>query len=169
MEFEDVAASIADLQAADIRINKVHITCAIQLASPAGNSDARAALARYVEPRYLHQTMARAADGTIHRLVDLTTQACLEPSPEFLDAEMWRVHFHVPVHAESLGPLQTTRGELQKALAAVQSLEYAPHLEVETYTWEVLPDGNRQDLVEGLAAELTATQHLLSELQNDAS
>ncbi|QDU40278.1 Xylose isomerase-like TIM barrel [Maioricimonas rarisocia] len=169
VEFEDVAGSIAELQAADIRINKVHITCAIQLAAPGEDADARAALARYVEPRYLHQTMARTSDGTVHRIVDLTTQACLEPPQEFLDAEMWRIHFHVPVNAESLGPLQTTRGELVQALTAIQSLEYAPHLEVETYTWEVLPEGNQQNLVDGLAAELTATQQLLSGLQNDFS
>ncbi|MEW4526433.1 metabolite traffic protein EboE [Maioricimonas sp. JC845] len=168
VEFEDVAESISQLQAADIRINKVHITCAIQVASPADDADARTALARYVEPRYLHQTMARTADGTVHRLVDLTTQACSEPSDAFLAADMWRVHFHVPVNAESLGPLQTTRGELHKALAAVNDLPYAPHLEVETYTWEVLPDGGKPDLVEGLAAELAATQELLNGLRHDA-
>jgi hypothetical protein len=71
------------------------------------------------------------------------------------------VHFHVPVDAERLGPLQTTRADLKKALATVRELSYAPHLEVETYTWEVLPGAASGDLVQGLTRELAATDALL--------
>jgi sugar phosphate isomerase/epimerase len=164
VEFEDVADSIKQLVAEEIRINKVHITCAIRLENPADNEDARQALARYVEPRYLHQTMARGTDGTIHRQVDLTEDAALSPVESFATADEWRVHFHVPVNAESLGPLQTTRGDLKKALATVRELDYAPHLEIETYTWEVLPDGRPMSLVDGLTAEVEATRTLLDGL-----
>ena len=149
VEFEDVAASIRSLAAAEIRINKVHITCAIEIANPGSNPSALAALARYVEPRYLHQTFARTATGSIVKQVDLDTPLATTPSPEFRDASMWRVHFHVPVDAEQLGPLGTTRGELKRALAVVPELDYAPHLEVETYTWEVLPGGGTPNIVEG--------------------
>ena len=96
--------------------------------------------------------------------MDLSRPLCDLPPPEFLDADEWRVHFHVPVNAESLGPLQTTRADLRAALTAVADLEYAPHLEVETYTWGVLPGGERPNLVDGLTAELSATQKLLDEL-----
>ncbi|MDA1158262.1 MAG: metabolite traffic protein EboE [Planctomycetota bacterium] len=164
VEFEDVADSIRQLVAEQIRINKVHITCAIRVENPGENEDARQALARYVEPRYLHQTMSRSTDGTIHRQVDLTEDTALSPPDKFASAEEWRVHFHVPVNAESLGPLQTTRGDLKKALAAVRELDYAPHLEVETYTWEVLPDGRQTSLVDGLTAEVEATRSLLDDL-----
>lgn len=164
VEFEDVADSIQQLVAEQIRINKVHITCAIRVENPASNEAARRALATYVEPRYLHQTMARATDGTIHRQVDLTEDTALSPADDFAAADEWRVHFHVPVNAESLGPLQTTRGDLKKALAAVRDLDYAPHLEVETYTWEVLPDGQQTSLVDGLTAEVEATRELLDGL-----
>jgi hypothetical protein len=108
--------------------------------------------------------MARGTDGTIHRQVDLTEDAALSPLDSFATADEWRVHFHVPVNAESLGPLQTTRGDLKKALAAVRDLDYAPHLEVETYTWEVLPDGRQTSLVDGLTAEVEATRTLLDGL-----
>jgi hypothetical protein len=54
---------------------------------------------------------------------------------------------------------------LREALAAVAALDYAPHLEVETYTWEVLPGAAPADLVAGLTRELTATEHLLSALR----
>ncbi len=169
VEFEDVAESIRALHKAKVRINKVHITCALQLDHPAENPEAREALARYVEPRYLHQTFARDAAGQIHKVVDLTEQLAGEPSAEFIDAEQWRIHFHVPVDAEQLGPLNTTRPELKHALAAVANMEYAPHLEVETYTWEVLPGKHSADLVDGLTRELTATQKLLADLRGQSS
>ena len=53
---------------------------------------------------------------------------------------------------------------LKQALAEVSRLSYAPHLEVETYTWEVLPGADKPDLVTGLARELTATRELLREV-----
>lgn len=171
VEFEDVARSIRDLAAAGVRINKVHITCAIELADPGQNEAGRRALAEYVEERYLHQTFALARGGEVIRQTDLTRQLALEPPPEFRDAEAWRVHFHVPVNAETLGPLRTTRRELKDALAAIAELDYAPHLEVETYTWGVLPGAvapsGADHLVEGLTAELIATRKLLSDLTVD--
>ena len=164
VEFEDVAESINALAQARIRINKVHITCAIRVERPAENEDARNALATFVEPRYLHQTIARSTDGTIHRLTDLTDEAAVNPQPEFAAADEWRVHFHVPVNAESLGPLGTTRPDLRRALATVRNLDYAPHLEVETYTWHVLPGEKPKSLVDGLTTELEATRGLLCDL-----
>ncbi len=164
VEFEDVADSIAKLQAADIRINKVHITCAIRLVDPANNREGREALARYVEPRYLHQTFARTHRGDIFAAIDLSKPLALAPPPDYADAAEWRIHFHVPVNAETLGPLATTREDLKRALAAVARLEYAPHLEVETYTWDVLPGSRQPSLVDGLTEELAATRALLADL-----
>ena len=164
VEFEDVAASIHRLAEGGIRINKVHITCALKAENPSTNTDVARALARYVEPRYQHQTFGRTADGQIVSAVDLTEELALQPDEAFRRAEEWRVHFHVPVNAERLGPLLTTRAELRQALEAVAELEYAPHLEVETYTWEVLPDGAGTDLVAGLTAEMNATRTLLAEI-----
>jgi hypothetical protein len=162
--FEDVGQSIASLDAAGIRINKIHITCAIELRDPATNREARAALAEYAEPRYLHQTKARTSDGRVLTQFDLDPSFALEPPADFLAAPIWRTHFHVPVDAERLGPLATTRAELRATLAAVRRLSYAPHLEVETYTWDVMPGSGSRDLVDGLTRELCATRALLAEL-----
>jgi len=164
VEFEDVAASIAALDNADIRINKVHITCAIELLNPATNDDGRRVLAQYVEPRYLHQTMARTSEGKVLREVDLNNRLALEPPSEFRNAESWRVHFHVPVDAQTLGPLQTTRPDLERALRAVAALTYAPHLEVETYTWEILLAGRKTPFVDGFTRELVATRELINSI-----
>ena len=161
VEFEDIAASIRSLVAADIRINKVHLSCAIEAVDFKRDQRVLNALSKYVEPRYLHQTFARSSLGQIVRQVDLDNPLISMPSSEFLDASVWRVHFHVPVDVEHLGPLGTTRNELKIALGVVPELLYAPHLEVETYTWEVLPDGGTPNLIEGLTRELIATKSLL--------
>ena len=152
VEFEDIAASVASLDAAGVRINKVQISCAVQLDDPVTNFAGREALKRFIEPRYLHQSFTRKAKAP-----DLTEALIDSPPPGFADADCWRVHFHVPVDTERIGPLSTTRPAVNEALAALAKLEYAPHLEVETYTWNVLPTATTIDLVEGLARELLAT------------
>lgn len=163
VEFEDVAASIRDIDRAGARINKVHISCALRLDRPAGDVEAREALRRFVEPRYLHQVIGRLPDGRLVRTTDLSEEFLDAPGAKSLAATEWRIHFHVPVNLEHLGPVQTTRPDLKAAVAAVAGLSYAPHLEVETYTWGVMPGQAAPDLVTGMSDELTATRALLAE------
>jgi len=162
VEFEDAGEAVQELDRAGVRINKVQISCAVQLDRPHDNPAGLVALRRYVEPRYLHQTFARRPDGTVARVVDLSDEVIAVPPADFAGAECWRVHFHVPVDADRLGPLGTTRPAVADALAAVARLAYAPHLEVETYTWEVMPGAAAPDLVDGLARELEATHRLVA-------
>ena len=166
VEFEDLGDSINLLEANSVRINKLHITNAVELQDPTGNAAGRQALMSYVEPRYLHQTYARFADGTVETRLDLTEKDIQQnPPDQFLSADCWRVHFHVPIFAESLGALTTTRPELQKAISRVTQLPYSPHLEVETYTWPVMPGGNdteSQDLAGRIAGELEAAMNMIS-------
>ncbi|HVJ84402.1 MAG TPA: metabolite traffic protein EboE [Caulifigura sp.] len=164
LEFEDVAASIAALKAKDIRINKLHITCALRLVDP-GDREAREELAAFVEQRYLHQTLARTKQGVILRRVDLDRTLCDSPPASFALATEWRIHFHVPVHRDRIGRLATTQAELKQAIETVAKLDYAPHLEVETYTWGVLPTRGSAPLVEGLSAELKAVNGWLNDLR----
>ena len=168
VEFEDIPDSIRRLNKAGVRINKVHVSCAIQVDRPTEDPAAREALRKYIEPRYLHQTLARSSDGKIARAVDLNDELLDNPPSEFATAPVWRVHFHVPVDAERLGPLGTTRAALGEALSAVAKLDYAPHLEVETYTWEVLPGAEKADLVGGLAKELRSADELLKSIAAQA-
>ncbi|MCA9064894.1 MAG: metabolite traffic protein EboE [Planctomycetaceae bacterium] len=175
VEFEDVAESIRSIHDAGIRINKVHITNAVELPDPMTNAAGRQALMHYAEPRYLHQTSARMADGRILWRTDLQTKD-LQTSgdDEFLRAEAWRVHFHVPVYAESLGPLRTTRSDLIRALQQVRELPYAPHLEVETYTWPVMPgdsderpSDSESTLAHRIAAEINSAFAILEQLNSE--
>lgn len=164
VEFEGAGEAVAALARAGVRVNKVQVSCAIELENPWANAAGRAALAAYAEPRYLHQVFAGGPGGVVASAADLTPELCADPPPAFRDAERWRVHFHVPIDANRLGPLGTTRPAVRDALAAVAKLPEAPHVEVETYTWEVLP-GGAVDLVLGLTRELEAVEEAVTPLR----
>lgn len=171
VEFEDVTDSIGWLDREGIQIHKVHVTCALELDQPADRA-AREHLALFAEERYLHQTLARHPDGRVLFLPDLTPRFVIGPPAEWLACPRWRTHFHVPINRESMGTLRTTRPVLIEALRRVRSLPYAPHLEVETYTWNVMPEedvapqGKPIDLVSVLAAELESGLEIVHDLSN---
>jgi hypothetical protein len=143
----------------------------VELNDPSNNAAGREALCQFAEPRYLHQTFAQFADGRIESRLDLRLEDLNRmPMDEFLMAERWRVHFHVPIFAETLGPLKTTRPDLTAALKQVALLNYAPHLEVETYTWPVMPGesapnpAGSDSLGTRIASELQSAGELIMDL-----
>jgi len=74
-----------------------------------------------------------------------------------------RTHFHVPIFLERLGELSGTQGFLRALLALVRSRAISEHLEVETYTWDVLPAEHRQpSMVDDIARELAWVQEVLA-------
>ena len=103
---------------ADIRINKVQISCAIELDNPTSEK-ARQALATFAEQRYLHQTFAQHSDGRVISHTDLSQELALDPPAEWSQAERWRVHFHVPVDADRLvrRPARIRRVDSQRKFA----------------------------------------------------
>ena len=70
------------------------------------------------------------------------------------EASEWRAHFHVPIFIERYQNLYSTRDEIEKVLSYILKKPITDHLEVETYTWEVLPPGLREDLVKSIEREL---------------
>jgi hypothetical protein len=155
VQFEDPAAALARLDSAGLPVIKTQASCALHIETPE-DPTARAELARFHEPRFLHQTRRRGA-GTDD--LDEALGGGLD------DGAPWRVHFHLPVHAEAVPPLASTHDVLHDTLAALLGGPAArvDHVEVETYTWQVLPqppDGPAE-LVAGLAAELDWTRRRL--------
>ena len=121
--------------------------------------DALAALRVFDDGVYLHQTVVKTAAGELHRYVDLP-DALARDGSHGAGAE-WRVHFHVPVFESRLGPFSSTQDELTDLLIEAPSL--ASHLEVETYTFDVLPPEYRNSSVtEAVARELTWTLGMLA-------
>lgn len=158
VEFEDGPSALERLRSAGIAVGKVQASVAPALERPSERPDALAELARYAEPRYLHQTFARTLSGSVERRRDLpdalADRAFLESAAEI------RTHFHVPIYLDAAGALGTTRRDLERVLAAAGS---APCVEVETYTLSALPAPPRDDgeIVEVMARELELAARLV--------
>jgi sugar phosphate isomerase/epimerase len=164
--FEDGADALNALAAAGIPVVKTQVSAALHAQDPT-DAPTRAALARYTEDRFLHQVRQSVENGVIGR--DDLPEA-LAPQRGLSGPAPWRVHFHVPVHADPDPPLISTREHLIETMTALlgQAVAGTDHLEVETYTWAVLPPGRRprddRGLVAGIAAELHWTADLLVQL-----
>jgi hypothetical protein len=141
--FEDPGHALDCLAAEGIPVPKIQLSAALRTAQPAA---AREALRAYAEPVYLHQVGARGASGEPLAWADL---------PNALNDARWddlaeaRVHFHVPLFWGGAGVLQTTAEDLGPGFFARLRNGASPHLEVETYTFQVLP----QELRCGTVAE----------------
>jgi len=151
--WEEPASALAQLARAGLPVVKVQVSAALGAEHPEEAGTA-AALRGYAEPRFLHQTRNARGQAT-------------DDLAEALDARLagpWRVHYHVPLHAAPQPPLHATVDVLLSALAVLIGGETAvcDHLEVETYTWSVLPAAQRPagdaQLAEGIAAELCFTR-----------
>lgn len=163
VSFADPAGAVERIAAAGLRVVKVQASAALHVADPADPS-ARAAVAAYAEDRYLHQVRELGPDGVI-RVDDLPEAIADLPA-----AGPWRVHFHVPLHLVPEAPLASTTDVLRDALAAVRRTQPVDelHVDVETYTWSVLPGGG-VDLVDGIAAEVRwANAELLDRAEQPA-
>jgi hypothetical protein len=124
--------------------------------NPAVGTDSRRAgirqgFAACNEPVYLHQVVAKQADGSLLRYPDLPEALADFDRPT---VQEWRAHFHVPIFLSDFGSLQSTREDISEVLALQQERSVTQHLEVETYTWEVLPDEMRLPLEESIIREL---------------
>ena len=156
----ETADAVAELSAAGLPVVKVQASCALQADQPA-RADQRRALAAFTEPRFLHQTREEGVEAGADDL-------SLALGGELPGIRPWRVHFHVPVHAEPAPPLRATQhvliGALDALLGGSQAL--TSHVEVETYTWEVLPAAptGAHELVGGIASELTWMRDRLIDL-----
>lgn len=153
VSFADPAETVTSIHDAGLEVVKVQASAALQVEEPASEA-ARLALADFTEPRYLHQVRERSASGVVLAADDLP-----EALNELPARDTWRVHFHVPLHARPAAPLSATTDVLRTAIDVLRStVDELPHVEVETYTWSVLPEtaGNGGDtaLIRGIAAEL---------------
>jgi sugar phosphate isomerase/epimerase len=138
VEYEDTVAALDRLLAAGIAIPKIQLSAAMRV--PTMTKDLINSVMRYNDGVYLHQSIVRR-DDNLSRHVDLPDAVTAFGEGQ-ADGE-WRIHCHVPVFLADLGEISSTRSDLVATLAALRRRTRSSHLEVETYTWDVLPDNVR--------------------------
>ena len=136
IEYEDAQQGLDLLQGSNIRLSKLHLSSALR-AQP--TEENLATLQSFVEEVYLHQVV-RAKDGrVIDRIKDLDLALSMAKRGKDRSDE-WRVHFHVPLHCSPGNGLGDTQDHVLHTLDWLQkNPDACHHLEMETYTWEVLP------------------------------
>jgi hypothetical protein len=134
--YEEPEEALDALDTAGIRVGKAQLSAALTV--PA---DAHAELRAFADPVYLHQVTER---GSNRSWPDLP-QALAEDG----SGEEWRVHFHVPIFVERYGALRSTQEHLERCIRRVRT----SHLEIETYTWDVLPAELKASSVDSIARE----------------
>lgn len=150
VEYEDIADSLRKLNDAGVPVLKLQEAAAIDV--PEATEEVVAALEPFAKTIYLTQTLERCDDG-IKRFMNLEDAIAAwraNPGPRH-----WRVHIHVPIFLDSLGLFTSTQAQLVTALACHRKTPISPHLEVETYTWDALPEELRtQGIVDDVCREV---------------
>lgn len=165
VEFEDIAGALKSLKSAGIPVFKLQAAAAIRI--PEVTQHVVDALRAYDDAIYLHQTVEKK-NGKITRFIDLPDAFAAwaaNPGPR-----EWRTHFHVPVFLDDLGEFKTTRAAIEEALRVHRADPVSTQLEIETYTWDVLPDHLKKgDITDYVVRELEWVRGELDKAQGRAA
>ena len=152
VEYEEPHDALQRLMQQKIRISKIHLSSALKVQpTPA----ARQALQLFADDIYFHQVIERQVDGRLRRYRDLDVALAQNLKLDPADELEWRIHFHIPLHSQRTALFDNTSGHM---LGLLQALRKNPglctHLEMETYTWEVMPpELKNRNVIDQLIAE----------------
>jgi hypothetical protein len=155
--YEEPEIILQSLKETGIKVGRIQISSALKVDFSTNKEIKRKAIETFDEPVYLHQVVTRNADHSRTHYPDL---------PEALadwtqSHEEWRVHFHVPLFIASYGALDSTQSDIVKTLAIHQKNPFSTFLEVETYTWGVLPEDMQKPIGESIVREMQWVQQIL--------
>jgi hypothetical protein len=153
VEYEDPRQTFLALEEAGIGIGRVQVSSALAVRLPEAAS-ARKELALELRPLtespYLRQVVERRDDGSLRSYANLPDALKRIDDPA---AAEWRIHSHVPVFTDRFGVFGSTQNHTRETLRLAGDARRTPHLEIETYAWEVLPKQQRLDLTESIERE----------------
>jgi hypothetical protein len=162
VEFEEAGHALRRLQQHGIRISKIHLSAALKVRP---TEAARTRLAEFADDVYLHQVIARGDDGLLAHYRDLDLALAHPTAHTLHPGAEWRIHFHIPLHSQPEGEFGTTHDHILGVLNVLQANPaLCSHLEMETYTWEVMPQSlKNQSVVDQLVREYQWTLARLAE------
>ena len=149
--FEDIPVSLQKLVDAGIPIVKLQEAAAMYIGEV--TDEKVEALKRFAKTVYLSQTVECRGGKELGHFLNL--EDAFAGWEKDKTKREWRTHFHVPVFLTDLGPFKSTQFALEQALAMHKKTPLSRQLEIETYTWDVLPDHLKTgDIVEYVCREL---------------
>jgi len=156
--FESQRHAVDTYRSNGIMIGKIQVSSCPEIDFSSSPEEKTEALTRFIEARYLHQTVLRDDQGEHEFVEDLDLALNTREK-----TGVWRVHFHIPLFADRLGVISTTQGAVEECLHALG--DDIPPLEVETYAWNVLPSSLiALELSEGISREIEWLQALIQKM-----
>ena len=150
LAYEAPTLTFEKFKAAHINVGKIQVSAALKiLYNKEKEEELWNTLAQFNEPVYLHQ-VTEMVNGKVKTYNDLPI--VLEKKAPF---DELRSHFHVPIFLEDYGLLQSTQDQIVKVLEYLEAHFVSNHIEVETYTWDVLPNELKVPITESIARELS--------------
>lgn len=155
--FEAPQMVIDKLETEGLKVGKIQISSALKVDFSSDTEEKLKVIAQYNESTYLHQVVAKRKDGSFVKFQDLTEAiASFEEN-----ISSWRVHFHVPLFLENYGVLSSTQSDIVDTINVHKNKAFTNHLEIETYTWGVLPTEFQAPLNESIIREINWVKGLL--------
>lgn len=149
LAYEEPESTFQKLSECGIGIGKIQVSAALKILYTEDEMEAIwESLARFDEPTYLHQ-VTEMIDGKVHTYNDLPI--VLKERKVFTEL---RAHFHVPIFLEQFGKLYSTQDHILKVTEYLKGKTISNHLEIETYTWDVLPKELKKDLSDSIVREI---------------
>lgn len=149
LAYEEPKKTIQKFKQHDVKIGKIQVSSALKILFDGSEDDQKwKSLSTFDEPVYLHQ-VTKKMDGQVITYPDLDV-VLNDKSP----VEELRAHFHVPIFVEKFEGLYSTQDQILKLLKIEELHKICQHLEVETYTWDVLPRGLKTDLSISISREM---------------
>jgi len=136
IEYEEPTAVLRKFAENNIKLSKLHFSSALKVIP---TIETREALKKFVDVVYFHQVIEREKQRPLKRYKDLDvalTDFQIPPG----DLPEWRIHFHIPLHCQPTKLFDTTTDHLVSLMDELaRNPGLCSHIEMETYTWEVLP------------------------------
>ncbi|APQ16296.1 metabolite traffic protein EboE [Maribacter hydrothermalis] len=134
LAYEEPTDTFTKFKTNNIRVGKIQVSAALKILFN-GTDDERIweELSQFNEPTYLHQVTEKVS-GKVKTYSDLPLVLESERNHKEL-----RAHYHVPIFLEKYGKLFSTQDHILKTIDYIKSNPISEHLEIETYTWDVLP------------------------------
>lgn len=149
LAYEEPEHTLAKFDKAGIKVGKIQVSSALKiLFEEEGNEAIWQSLSRFNEPTYLHQVTEKVG-GEVVTYRDLPE--VLEKRPQ---AKELRSHFHVPIFLERYDHLFSTQDQILKVLEYLRKDQFSDQLEIETYTWDVLPKDLKTELSNCIVREI---------------
>jgi hypothetical protein len=149
LAYEEPEHTLTKFGKAGIKVGKIQVSSALKILFKEGdNEDIWNSLSQFNEPTYLHQVTEKVGDKVV------TYKDLPEVLAQRSNAKELRSHFHVPIFLERYDHLFSTQDQIIKVLKYLKKDQFSDQLEIETYTWDVLPKDLKTELSNSIVREI---------------